>query len=49
MTDPGAVTVDAASATRIPLQHGLPGKVEVTVEESTPARLVLRAAGKLGT
>jgi membrane fusion protein (multidrug efflux system) len=41
--------VDAASATRIPLQHGLPGRVDVTVEEATPATLVLRAAGKLGT
>jgi membrane fusion protein (multidrug efflux system) len=43
------LTVDAASATRIPLQHGLPGRVDVTVEEATPAKLVLRAAGKLGT
>ncbi len=43
------LTVDAASATRIPLQHGLPGRVDVTVDEATPATLVLRAAGKLGT
>ncbi len=40
--------VDEGVTTRIPLQHGLPGVVEVTVEEVTPATLVLRAAGKLG-
>jgi membrane fusion protein (multidrug efflux system) len=43
------LTVDRPSAQRIPLQHGLPGHVEVVVEEASPARLVLRAAGKLGT
>jgi membrane fusion protein (multidrug efflux system) len=43
------LTVDSASARRIPLQHGLPGRVEVQVDEASPARLVLRAAGKLGT
>ena len=31
----------------IPLQHGLPGTVEVEVERVTPATLVLRLAGKL--
>ncbi|MFT3767575.1 MAG: HlyD family efflux transporter periplasmic adaptor subunit [Minicystis sp.] len=39
------VVPDATS--RIPLQHGLPGSVEVEVERATPARLVLRAAGKV--
>ncbi|MCB9871570.1 MAG: HlyD family efflux transporter periplasmic adaptor subunit [Ectothiorhodospiraceae bacterium] len=29
------------------LQHGLPGSVEVQVEEATPVMLVLRAAGQL--
>ncbi len=29
----------------VPLQHGLPGAVEVAVEEVSPATLVLRAAG----
>jgi len=29
-----------------PLQHGLPGTVEVEVERASPAALVLRAAGK---
>jgi multidrug resistance efflux pump len=43
------LTVDTTSAPRIPLQHGLPGRVDVTVEESSPATLVLRGAGKLGT
>lgn len=32
---------------RIPLQHGLPGVMEVTVERITPAYMVLRAAGKM--
>ncbi|MFP5289314.1 MAG: HlyD family secretion protein, partial [Thermoanaerobaculia bacterium] len=32
---------------RLPLQHGLPGLVEVEVERVTPAVLVLRAAGKI--
>ena len=36
-TDPGS---------RIPLQHGLPGTVEVEVERTSPAILVLRAAGQ---
>jgi membrane fusion protein (multidrug efflux system) len=40
-----AVRPDPASA--IPLQHGLPGSVEVEVGRVTPAVLVLRAAGKL--
>ena len=30
----------------IPLQHGLPGKVEVEVERATPIELVLRLAGR---
>jgi membrane fusion protein (multidrug efflux system) len=32
-------------STTIPLQHGLPGTVEVEVERISPATLVLRAAG----
>jgi membrane fusion protein (multidrug efflux system) len=31
----------------IPLQHGLPGSVEVEVERISPATLILRIAGKL--
>jgi membrane fusion protein (multidrug efflux system) len=33
-------------ALRIPLQHGLPGSVEVTIGELTPAMLVLHAIGR---
>lgn len=33
-------------ASPIPLQHGLPGTVEVEVERAAPATLVLRAVGK---
>jgi len=32
---------------RIPLQHGLPATVEVEIERTSPANLVLRAAGQL--
>jgi multidrug resistance efflux pump len=32
---------------RAPLQHGLPGSVEIEVEQLAPAELVLRAVGKL--
>jgi multidrug resistance efflux pump len=34
------------SGSRIPLQHGLPGSLEVVVEEVAPATLVLRAVGE---
>ena len=40
-------TVAAQPATRIPLQHGLLGTLEVEVEQAAPAALVLRAAGQL--
>jgi len=47
----GTVRVDLAlhenPASSIPLQHGLPGTVEIEVERASPAILVLRAAGKL--
>jgi membrane fusion protein (multidrug efflux system) len=45
----GQVRVDLALAdvsTVVPLQHGLPGTVEVGVEEISPAALALRAAGQ---
>jgi membrane fusion protein (multidrug efflux system) len=43
-----SITPDLTSA--IPLQHGLPGTVEVEVERLAPVTLVLRAVGKrLGT
>ncbi len=40
------MSVDS-SASRIPLQHGLPGSVEVEVERVSPAVLTLRLAGRL--
>ena len=40
-----AVRSDAASP--IPLQHGLPGAIEVKVDHVSPATLVLRTAGPL--
>lgn len=47
----GRVQVELAvhpdSASPIPLQHGLPGTVEVKVDSVSPAVLVLRAAGQL--
>jgi multidrug resistance efflux pump len=47
----GRVRVELAvrlnSASPIPLQHGLPGTVEVKVDRVSPAILVLRTAGQL--
>jgi membrane fusion protein (multidrug efflux system) len=39
--------IDAAKHSRIPLQHGLPGTVEVAVEHVSPATLILRTAGSM--
>ena len=41
------LSVRPESAPMIPLQHGLPGKLEVEVERISPAALVLRSVGKL--
>jgi len=41
------LTVHPHPASPIPLQHGLPGMVEVQVARVSPATLVLRAAGRL--
>jgi membrane fusion protein (multidrug efflux system) len=41
------MALDSNSASRIPLQHGLPGSVEVEIETLSPANLVLRMAGSL--
>ena len=41
------LTIDPSRAIRVPLQHGQPGSVEVEVERTTPARLLLRISGKL--
>ncbi|HYQ46690.1 MAG TPA: HlyD family secretion protein, partial [Polyangiaceae bacterium] len=46
----GSVRVELSilngSGQNIPLQHGLPGSVEVELERASPAELVWRAAGK---
>jgi membrane fusion protein (multidrug efflux system) len=36
-------------ASRLALQHGLPGSIEVGIEEVSPAQLVMRAAGRFDT
>lgn len=41
------LSLDSKTSSLIPLQHGLPGSVEVEVERVAPAVLVLRAAGRL--
>lgn len=38
--------VNAAERSRIPLEHGLPGILEVEIERVPPAAIVLRAAGQ---
>ncbi|MGH9662493.1 MAG: HlyD family secretion protein [Bryobacteraceae bacterium] len=40
------LAVDPEQKSSIPMQHGLPGAVEVEVESVTPAVLVMRAAGR---
>jgi membrane fusion protein (multidrug efflux system) len=40
-------TVAANPTSAVPIQHGLPGMVEVETERLSPATLVLRAAGQL--
>jgi multidrug resistance efflux pump len=40
------LAVNPNSASRIPMQHGLPGAVQVQVERISPATLVLRVVGR---
>jgi multidrug resistance efflux pump len=40
------LSVNLENTVRIPVQHGLPGTVEVQVERISPAALVLRTAGQ---
>lgn len=40
-------TVESTAVARTLMQHGLPGAVEVSVEQTSPAILVLRAAGQM--
>jgi membrane fusion protein (multidrug efflux system) len=44
----GTVRVDLTllAGPPVPLQHGLPGKVEVEIEKISPAALLLRVAGQ---
>jgi membrane fusion protein (multidrug efflux system) len=39
----------ATSTRNIVMQHGLPGSVEVSVEQTSPAVLILRAAGQMSS
>jgi membrane fusion protein (multidrug efflux system) len=41
------LTIERANDARVPVEHGLPGTVEVEIERVSPAVLVLRAAGAL--
>ena len=43
------LNIARSPALAVPLQHGLPGSVEVEVERATPAALTLRTAGQLIT
>jgi multidrug resistance efflux pump len=40
------LSVNPTPGSRIPLQHGLPGTVEVSVEQVTPVAILLRSAGR---
>jgi membrane fusion protein (multidrug efflux system) len=40
------LSVDAPASARVPIEHGLPGIVDVTVEHATPLALVLRTVGR---
>jgi membrane fusion protein (multidrug efflux system) len=40
------LAIDPHSAFRVPLEHGMPGALEIAVERQTPLALVLRAAGQ---
>jgi multidrug resistance efflux pump len=41
--------IDPHSAPLIPIEYGLPGTAEIEVERISPARLIMRAAGKVIT
>lgn len=43
------LAVDPSRTFPVPLQHGLPGTVDIEVERISPMRLILRTVGKLGT
>lgn len=41
------LAVDTTTRSRIPFQHGMPGSVEVEVDRTSPALLLLRSAGRV--
>ncbi|MBV8898121.1 MAG: HlyD family efflux transporter periplasmic adaptor subunit [Acidobacteriaceae bacterium] len=41
------LAVNGAAPAKIPLQHGLPGSVEIAIERVTPLALIMRSAGDL--
>lgn len=41
------LALNGSNAVRMPLQHGLPGSVEVEVERISPAAMLLRSAGQV--
>jgi membrane fusion protein (multidrug efflux system) len=41
------LAVDSTSNPRVTIEHGLPGSVEIAVEQVTPLTLLLRTAGAL--
>jgi len=43
------LALDDGPRRSIPLQHALPGVVEVEVERTSPLALVLRAAGQIAS
>ena len=40
------VAVQPEAGSRLPLQHGMPGTMEIAVEQASPLQLALRAVGK---
>ena len=40
-------SIQPSKDSKIPLQHGMPGKIEVVVDVLTPAELILRSAGQV--
>jgi multidrug resistance efflux pump len=41
------LTVLDSPGLRVPLKHGMPGSIEIEVEEATPAALLMRTAGQM--
>jgi membrane fusion protein (multidrug efflux system) len=43
------ISIDRATTSRIPLQHGMPASVEVLVEYATPWQMLMRTIGGVAT